>query len=360
MTDKLTRHGSKLQLLLLLFCHFSQIKAVPVRNNNLERNSGEVGVNLLQGASTAAGIKDTIRSTREAHEHLRWIAHHADGEETVASDEELDNVISKMNTIGKSTDYGTIEASLLHVNDRKKRIIRGEDDRRCNNFPNNRLPYSPMGALPGVGCTGFLIAPHIVLTAGHCVYDFNQKQFRPKEKLSFYRGVGCHQSLGTKMDYVTSYVFRGYALSKLEAYDIGIIVLNKSQEYSSHFGITYIPGNRPLNVTVLAHDTDQLPCLCETMCKATPHYSLPSERILGDPKTYCHTCDTTGGSSGAPIILNSSASYNGVQYSKSYGIVTGIAIGGRAESCNVGVRFTREIFDILRVIKCKHGILTSC
>ncbi|KAI7842729.1 hypothetical protein COHA_003659 [Chlorella ohadii] len=57
---------------------------------------------------------------------------------------------------------------------RKLRAVKGPDDRR--EYDDHNYPWSAIGFIAS-GCTGALVGPRTVLTAGHCVYDDWTRQF---------------------------------------------------------------------------------------------------------------------------------------------------------------------------------------
>ena len=91
---------------------------------------------------------------------------------------------------------------------RHRRLVFGQDDCMCTYDIPDQLLYSALAH------TGFLIAPDIVMTAAHCIYDANGKNYLSTYgfDLDFYHWTSCSSSgdwytweaMGFLMAYATS------------------------------------------------------------------------------------------------------------------------------------------------------------
>ena len=155
-----------------------------------------------------------------------------------------------------------------------------------------RVFIQPQDGDPARICTGTLVTPDTVLTAGHCVHTANGKRRLRPENVSFQAGLYDQKPIVIR----TAGVLRpanGWVLPTDEESlrrDIALIKLTAPVP-----GITPIPivgelGNGPFQVIGYRFDnrsrmTDYSPC----------HRTAPASIILLD-------CDAVEGTSGAPIM----------------------------------------------------------
>ena len=148
-------------------------------------------------------------------------------------------------------------------------------------------------------CTGALIAPQIVLTAGHCLFDLQTGTRIPAEKIEFLAGWRNGQALayrqGRRAVLHPDFAYEGAKKVERVVYDLALIELDQP---------ILLPGVEPfetdekprkgdrVNVVSYAHDRADAPSLQEE-CQVLARQS--GMLIL--------SCDVDFGSSGAPVFV---------------------------------------------------------
>ncbi|GGO32020.1 serine protease [Gemmobacter aquaticus] len=147
-------------------------------------------------------------------------------------------------------------------------------------------------------CTGALIAPDLVLTAGHCLFDRDTGARIDPASIEFRAGWRNGRAIayrGIKRAVAhPDYVYGGEKLNERVAFDIALLQLDQPirQPSVTPFAI----GEQPLagdavSVVSYAQDRSEAPSLQE-VCKV----------LAQEPKMLMLTCDVDFGSSGAPVF----------------------------------------------------------
>lgn len=184
-------------------------------------------------------------------------------------------------------------------------------------------------------CTGFLVGVHTVLTAGHCVYDYNTKSWA--QGLIVVPGMsGTYAPYGSYIssDFVvpTSWYYYGdanfdYAVIQLP-YDIGKI--------TGYFGTYYTTGSlngQPTYVTGYPGDKDY-----GTMWR--------SSGAIQDTWQYrlFYSNDTTRGDSGSPVFQNRAGCGMCVLAIHAYGLNNSSIT---EQTWNSGTRITADVYKFI-------------
>ena len=234
----------------------------------------------------------------------------------------------------------------------KKRRIYGRDDRECCDH-GDYLPYSAVGYIPSTRCTGFLVAPNIVMTAAHCLFDTKSRSFW-NVTFDFFRGR-TNEFEGEQMTAAYVVIFRPYIIRSLSQNDYGFIILkNDSDEY---LGFMFKNFTDQLPIRILSYSYDKDKCVCSTTCNATLHSLYGLNELNED--MFCYYCDVVSESSGSPILYNRPLNVNGQIIGPGL-IAVGVHNAGNYQYygggvCNVGARITHERFCAIQKLKNKHA-----
>jgi protease YdgD len=148
-------------------------------------------------------------------------------------------------------------------------------------------------------CTGALIAPQIVLTAGHCLFDMQTGERIPAEKIEFLAGWRNGQALayrqGRRAVPHPEFAYEGAEKVERAVYDLALIELD--QPILLPGVVPYETDEKPrkgdlVNVVSYAHDRNDAPSLQEE-CKVLARQS----------GTLILSCNVDFGSSGAPVFV---------------------------------------------------------
>jgi glutamyl endopeptidase len=195
--------------------------------------------------------------------------------------------------------------------------------------------YNKMGhlMLPDGTCTGTMIAPNVVLTAAHCIYDKKTKDIIPPNKVKFIPGRK------NTMD-VPFGIFKGkkivtykeYLLSEDSDYDMAIVELSAEpnvgyMEIAESFDHFELPKHK-LFIAGYAGDKEYA-TLWESSAKGATRDFFSN--------TLSYSIDTEGGQSGSAIR----AQFGEVQK------IIGVHTTGGVLS-NSGMRFNPEVYATLK------------
>ena len=179
-----------------------------------------------------------------------------------------------------------------------------------------------------VGCSGTLIGPHHVLTAGHCVYD--------RADRTYYRDLGLSPAENGgkrpfgRVGWKTALVSSGYIDKGLSRFDFAVIVLK--QDVGRRAG-TLAYGQRTLShgsaISILGYPGDKP---AGTMWRSSCALISTSSTQLYYP------CDTAPGSSGSPVIVGSGKT----------AFVVGVHTLAYSGKYNAGTRLSAVDTDVVR------------
>jgi glutamyl endopeptidase len=205
-------------------------------------------------------------------------------------------------------------------------IIGGDNRVRVTNttaFPNSAIAYI---VSTGGQCTGWIIGPRLVVTAGHCIYDRGNRRWNSNFQVSFGRN-GASTPYGVQ-GWATAWTDVSYINNGNMGLDWGLIQLNSNIGYSTGwFGYGWQTTSRNgTSVTVRGYPGDhpqQLWTHSGTVQKTEPN------RLF-------YNVDTVGGQSGSPVYVSGNI---------------GVAIhayGVDQTGLNSGTHITEGLFNLFR------------
>ena len=286
-------------------------------------------------------------SPEEAREELTAVSVTPEGEvELVPPDDAavkaLMNVVSEF--AARSASETESEAGDIGANEPEgafgEKSVNAESvigaDTRVQVTNTTAYPFRTIGRI-GIGCTGTLIGPRHVLTAGHCVYNISNDKWY--SNLNFTPGQnGATKPWGT-IGWKRALSVKGWTKSHKRDFDYAMIVL--SQDIGNTVGWLGYGWKQPLpyyNININGYPADKP--------SGTMWHSYCTLQIITTYRLY-YPCDTYGGNSGSAVYVY----FQSGNKRTIYGIH---AYGVDGTGLNGATRIREAVFDNLKKWKATY------
>lgn len=227
-------------------------------------------------------------------------------------------------------------------------IIGGHDDRV--------IDWSKSGAVKittssGFG-SGFVIGPHTIATAAHCVYSKSSNSGCQSIKIRLFNADG---TLSQEVNAVEAHVPHKYVSDNYDdlAYDYAVLTVNEnlSSYYQFDLGVALDPAIDNEQAVTSTGFPAQVNGTTVNNLNTNCMYSSTGCLIKSDPtnprdetRQIYYSNDTTAGNSGGPIYVTEN--FNGQTYKTVIGITS--SIPWDSDEYNTGTRITTELLRFFK------------
>jgi glutamyl endopeptidase len=165
-------------------------------------------------------------------------------------------------------------------------------DERVRVTATGDYPYRAIGSI-AIGCTGTLVGPHHVLTAGHCVYNVDNNKWY--KRIEFSPGRNGDQFPYGTVGWKKALAVNGWTENHDERFDYAMIILDHDVgNQTGWLGFAYQEPMPPYLININGYPGDKPE---GTMW----HAECPIGEVRAE-KIY-YPCDTAGGMSGSSIYV---------------------------------------------------------
>ena len=233
-----------------------------------------------------------------------------------------------------------------------KRRIYGRDDRKCHGFP-DKLPYSAIGYFVDNRCTGFLVAPNVVMTSASCLYDRQAKKIYDAN-FDFYRGRSRYR-VEQKMSWKSVIVPYSFINRPWAENDYGFVLFSNTTLSSEYLGLMVNNFTKDLPISIVSYFSAKDDCMCTVNCTASLYQHSWYEEHEQNSKLFCYHCDTNDRSGGSPLLYNDYVQLDDGTVVEPGRFVVGVNVGyfaqGYRGGCNVGSRLTKTRLEVVEEVK---------
>jgi V8-like Glu-specific endopeptidase len=197
-------------------------------------------------------------------------------------------------------------------------------------------PFRTVGRID-IGCTGTLIGPRHVLTAGHCVYNIQTDKWYSQLRVS--PGQNGSTLPYGRIDWARAISVKGWTASHRRDYDYAMIVLKQNIGTTvGWLGYGYDNNLPKYNVNINGYPGDKP--------SGTMWHSHCKLSIIQTYRLY-YPCDTFGGMSGSAVYVYLT--------NQNQRIIYGIhAYGVDSTGLNGATRINKDVFENLKKWKATY------